>query len=158
MPMTRDRRAIVKDAPPVTDTEFARAFERGEVPDEDFHHRDHLRIARVYLRECGSLDVAAAKMGALLRAFAARAGKAEKYHETLTLFWMHLLASVDGGPELAGDIEPVLARHPYMLDKKTPLAYYSPALLFSDEARARWVPPDLRRLGSHATGIDSCDP
>ena len=35
----------------MTDIEFTRRFERGEVRNEDFHHREHLRVAWTYLRE-----------------------------------------------------------------------------------------------------------
>jgi len=34
----------------MTDREFTRAVERGDVPASDFHHADHLRVALVYLK------------------------------------------------------------------------------------------------------------
>ena len=75
----------------MTDVELTRALERGEI-EEDFHHASHLHVAWVYLAESSSVQQAAKKMRNTLRRFAAAAGKPEKYHETITLFWVHLLS------------------------------------------------------------------
>jgi hypothetical protein len=74
----------------MTDVELTRALERGEI--KDFHHASHLHVAWVYLTESSSVQQAARKMRNTLRRFAAAAGKPEKYHETITLFWVHLLS------------------------------------------------------------------
>ena len=39
----------------MTDLELARALERGDVSNADFHHESHLRVAWVYLNESTSL-------------------------------------------------------------------------------------------------------
>ena len=39
----------------MTDAELARALERGELPNEGFHHADHLRVALVYLHGVGAI-------------------------------------------------------------------------------------------------------
>src|ERR1700745_2108622 len=77
-------------AAPMTDVELTRALERGEIANENFHHLSHLHVAWVYLSESSSTRQAAALMRNTLRKFAASAGKAEKYHETITLFWVEL--------------------------------------------------------------------
>jgi hypothetical protein len=152
-------RRPTEGAAPASDVEFARAFERGEIRNDAFHHRDHLRIAWVYVRECQAIDVAADRMCALLRAFANKAGRSEKYHETLTVFWVQILGQVEADRSFAGtELDDVLTAHPHLLDKDTPLTFYSRARLFSDEARASWIPPDLRCLSDHATGTDSRHP
>ena len=76
----------------MTDSELARALERGEIANENFPHASHLHVAWVYLSESSSVKEAASKMRETLRRFASSAGKLEKYHETITLFWVHLLA------------------------------------------------------------------
>ena len=76
----------------MTDVELTRALERGEIANEDFHHVSHLHVAWVYLAESSSVQQAANKMRNTLRRFAADAGKPQKYHETITLFWVHLLS------------------------------------------------------------------
>ena len=78
----------------MTDVELTRALERGEIASENFHHVSHLHVAWVYLAESSSVQQAAGKMRHTLRRFAAAAGKPQKYHETITLFWVHLLSRV----------------------------------------------------------------
>ena len=137
------------------ETEFARAFERGEIRHEVFHHPEHLRVAWVYLAECSNLTEAEARMRESLRSFAARAGHSGKYHDTLTIFWVRLLASARGAfqnPPI--QLAEVLSAHPYLLDKNAPLAYYSRQRLFSNEARATWIAPDLKALSGDRTAAD----
>jgi hypothetical protein len=126
----------------MTDVELTRALERGEVANESFHHLSHLHVAWVYLAESSCLEEAAAKMRNTLQRFAASAGKSEKYHETITLFWVHLLAGLRaiGSRE---SLKQIVKSNPRLLDKNFPLAYYSSKRLFSDKARSSWIEPDL---------------
>lgn len=91
-----------------------------------FHHVDHLHLALDYLREEATVDAAIERMAATLREKAAAAGVPEKYHHTVTVFWMRRLAP--------------------LVDKDLPLAYYSRERLDSDAARGGWVEPDVRPL------------
>jgi hypothetical protein len=100
-----------------------------------FDHAAHLALALDYLRASPSFDDAAAQMAQTLRRTAAAAGAPEKYHHTVTLFWMRMLAR--------------------LLDKELPLAYYSSERLFSDAARFGWVEPDLRPLDDHGAATGS---
>jgi hypothetical protein len=141
----------------MTDVELTRALERGEIANEDFHHVSHLHVAWVYLAESSSVRQAANKMRDTLRRFAAAAGKPQKYHETITLFWVHLLsrAHADSGGER---LEEIVRANPQLLEKNFPLAYYSAERLFSDEARTSWVEPDLKPLSIDATATCSSSP
>jgi hypothetical protein len=107
----------------MTDRAFIRAFEDGRISPKDFHHADHVRLALAYLMDSASVDDAADRMAASLKAFAGAAGHGDKYHHTLTVAWVQLVAR--------------------LLDQKLPLAYYSPDRLFSADARRRWLEPDL---------------
>ena len=138
----------------MTDVELTRALERGEIANEDFHHCSHLHVAWVYLSESSCVDEAASKMRRTLRRFAASAGKAEKYHETITLFWVHFLArmrTVRSGESL----ERMVEANPQLLEKNFSLAYYSSKRLFSDTARMSWVEPDLKPLPADGTAFHS---
>ena len=136
----------------MTDEEFARAFERGEVTPAEFSHRSHVRLAWVYLRESASFDAALARIKDGIQRFAAAAGASQKYHETITILWMQLLdeafriLGAEDVKKRAGDctFTELLERCPELADKDLPLRYYPRERLFSDEARERWVPP-LRR-------------
>lgn len=131
----------------MTDVELTRALERGEI--KDFHHSSHLHVAWVYLTESSSVQQAARKMQNTLRRFAAAAGKPEKYHETITLFWVHLLSRAHAASR-AECLEDIVHANPQLLEKNFPLAYYSTERLFSDEARTSWVEPDLKLLSIDA--------
>jgi hypothetical protein len=131
----------------MTDVELTRALERGEM--KDFRHASHLHVAWVYLAESASVQQAANKMRHTLRRFAAAAGKPEKYHETITLFWVHLLSGVYAASR-GERLEDIVHANPQLLEKNFSLTYYSAERLFSDEARISWVEPDLKPLSIDA--------
>jgi hypothetical protein len=115
-----------RNAPLTSDAAFARAFEEGAIAPADFHHAAHIRLALAYLAECGSTEAAIDRMAAALRRFAAAAGHADKYHHTLTVFWVRVIAQ--------------------LLDAGLPFDYYSRERLASDAARQGWIEPDLRPI------------
>ena len=141
----------------MTDVELTRSLERGEIANEDFHHSSHLHVAWVYLAESSSVQQAATKMRDTLRRFAAAAGKPQKYHETITLFWVHLLSCAYAASR-GGSLEDIVHANPQLLEKNFPLAYYSAGRLFSDEARTSWVEPDLKPLSIDVTATCSSSP
>ena len=131
----------------MTDSELTRALERGEIANEDFDHTSHLHVAWAYLAESSSVEQAASKMRHTLRRFAAAAGRPQKYHETITLFWVNLLAYALTREKR---LEEFVGANPQLLEKNFPLAYYSAERLFSDEARTSWLEPDLKPLSIDA--------
>ena len=141
----------------MTDAELTRALERGDIANEDFHHTSHLHVAWVYLAESPSVEQAANKMRDTLRRFATAAGRPEKYHETITLFWLHLLSRANAA-RCGGRLEEIVHANPQLLEKNFPLAYYSAQRLFSDKARNSWVEPDLKPLSIDATATCSSSP
>jgi len=98
------------------DVELTRALERCEVPAGGFPHAYHLRVAWVYLTESTSLDHAIDRMAATLRRFAASVGKAEKFSEPTTVFWMLQVAAARAVMPGA-DFDAVLRAYPRLLDK-----------------------------------------
>ncbi len=139
----------------MSDVELTRALERGDVPAQHFRHASHLHVAWVYLAESLSVHEAANKMRETLRRFAGAAGKPQKYHETITLFWVHLLAQARAVSR-TGRLQDVVEENPQLLEKNFPLAYYSANRLFSDEARISWIEPDLKPISINA--IATCSP
>ena len=100
----------------MTDAELTRALERGEVPNEGFHHVDHLRVALVYLNESPSVDAAVERMASTLRRFATSVGKAEKYSQAVTEFWMYQMAAARVAMPSA-DCHELVRAYPRLLDK-----------------------------------------
>ena len=98
------------------DVELTRLLERCQVPAEGFPHASHLRVAWVYLSESPSIDQAIARMSATLRDFAASVGKAEKYSESTTVFWMLQVAAARAALPGA-DLDALLRAYPRLLDK-----------------------------------------
>jgi hypothetical protein len=139
----------------MTDVELARALECCEIPDGGFHHASHLRVAWVYLDESGSADEACARMRATLRRFSASVDQPGKYHETMTVFWIRMLAAARSASAGTAGFDEVVARHPELLDKDLLLAYYSPQRLASREARSSWMEPDRRPLIADVPAADS---
>jgi hypothetical protein len=127
----------------ISDEQFARAFERGEIAPADFDHRAHVRVAWVYVREGPSLEEATDRMRDAIQRFAAAANAPQKYHETITILWMRLLADAAARVAAPCELDALLAHVPELADKDLPLKYYTRERLFSDEARARWISPDL---------------
>jgi hypothetical protein len=122
------------------DEEFAAAVERCEAPNEGFHHRDHLRLAWIYLRRYGR-EEAAVRIAATIQRFATHHGQPDRYHETMTQAWLRLVASTG-----ESSFDEALAARPELLDVNCLRAYYSAELLESKEAKARFMDPDLAAL------------
>jgi hypothetical protein len=118
----------------VNDAEFVRAFESCELSPDLFHHRDHIRLARIYVELDGAAK-ATERFRWSLRKFAAHIGKSEKYHETITVAWMKLVVHAKIPDELEA-----------LMDKKYIEKFYSPELLATDAARMGFVDPDREAL------------
>lgn len=135
------------DASAWSDEDFLRGFEDLSLPAELFHHREHIRVAWLYLKSSDA-SRAAERMSAGIRRFANHQGATQKYHHTLTLAWMRLVAaSLVETPE-DYSFEKFLAAHPELGDKNILGKFYSNELLQSTAAREDWVEPDLQPLPS----------
>ena len=132
----------------MTEAEFVRAFEGCTLPNTAFHHRDHVRLAWIYLRQATPLE-ALARFAAGLQRFAAFNGHPGLYHETITwayLFLIHeRMADGTGGEtweEFAARNPDLLAWSPSVLDR-----YYDPETLRSERARRLFVLPRAGMAG-----------
>lgn len=118
------------------------AFEAGTIDAERFDHRAHLHVGWCYLRQY-PLAEAIVRFTSALRALTVRLGAEGKYHETISWFFLILIAErmaeVSVGDweafrkanrDLFGNAGELLRRH------------YSPERLASERARERFVLPD----------------
>jgi hypothetical protein len=123
------------------DEDFLAAFEAGRIANQSFHHRDHLRLAWVQIRKLG-LQRASESVTVAIRHFAAHHGQANRYHDTMTRFWLRAVAiGIDQHPDLTFD--DLLAAESHLLDKNLPFLHWSHQRMGSDAARGHWVEPDL---------------
>ena len=129
----------------MNDRDFVTAFESCALPGEAFHHRDHVRLAWLYLQD---LPPAAAlvRFTEGLKRFAHAQGHAGLYHETIT--WAYLLLirermARSAGPT-ASTFEEFAAAHPDLLTWKPSILarYYREETLSSELARQVFLLPD----------------
>lgn len=119
-------------------------FESKALLNEAFRHREHVRLTWIYLT-LEPADVVAERLCRSLLELATSHGKAERFHHTLTVAWVRIIESERrSNPDVPFDA--LVAVCPSLLDKDAPLSYYSRDRLYSDEARQRWVEPDLKPL------------
>ena len=131
----------------MNDDEFVAAFESCELPNEQFHHRDHLRLALIYLRRYGYAG-ARVRIPEAIRAYAAHHGAPGKYHATITIAWLRLV-------ELAAKgcgAQDIFVAFPILLQKDALEKCYSLEVLWSEAARVVFIEPDLMPLGSLVSG------
>ena len=131
----------------MTDTEILMMVDRLErclLPKEEFHHRDHLTVAVVYLY-AADLETAIDRMRATLKRFAGHHHVSGLYHETLTRFWLQQVEQrLDRGLCLRESVRQI---HEQLNDKNLPFEYYSRARINSKEEKEKWLPPDLKEAG-----------
>ncbi|HXW89126.1 MAG TPA: hypothetical protein VEK33_01130 [Terriglobales bacterium] len=128
----------------MTDAQLLKQFERGTlVP---FHHAAHVHVAFAYLNKYPPAE-ALARFCSGLKHYAARHGKANLYHETVTWAYVCLIRQrmADAGPqtwEAFAHANPDL-----LLWKKGILQrYYRAETLESERAQKMFVFPDKHRV------------
>jgi hypothetical protein len=72
----------------MSDDDFIAQLESCTLPEDRFHHADHLHAAWLYFARFPA-EVAIAKFSEVLRSYAASRGKPDRYHQTIT--WAYLL-------------------------------------------------------------------
>jgi hypothetical protein len=127
------------------DDEFLRAFFGLTLPNSEFHHRDHVRLAWLAVQRHGAARAEEVVTGGIQR-FAEHHRHGPAYHDTMTRFWVRLVAhAVSDRPEIA-DFDELLTAYPLLLDKNAPLRHWSREAMFAPEARAAWREPDMVAL------------
>lgn len=150
---------------PVLDNEaiaaLAADFLAQRLPRERWTHQTHLAVGLWHLRRHGRPE-ALALLRSRIRAHNAAAGIGNDadngYHETLTRFWLRALAAHEAAhPQAttAGSLA-LLLRSP-LASVDAPLRHYTPERLYSREARAGWLEPDLAPLPSQGAPRDRAE-
>ncbi|HEY0427590.1 MAG TPA: hypothetical protein VGC76_07385 [Pyrinomonadaceae bacterium] len=131
---------------------LVKSFETGAIARDEWRHAEHLTVALYYLFH-HDYDTSLVKMRGgifnLLRSFGVDLSKEMPYHETLTVFWIRTISDFKKSKNGASIIETC---HELVekFDKNYPFRFYSRELLFSDEARSKFVEADLD--GKQAAG------
>lgn len=122
----------------MNDRDFVAAFESCTLPETSFHHRDHVRLAWIYLHEHPLIDVLP-RFASGLRRYAASLGKAGLYHETIT--WAYLFLIHERMQRTPADSFDEFAERNADLFGAVLGEYYEPATLSSELARRTFVMP-----------------
>lgn len=125
------------------DDEFIRQFESCTLPEASFRHPEHVRLAWLYLQRQPVL-AALDKFSGGLRRFAAHAGKAGRYHETITWAYMLLLHERMRQPGASSLWSTFAEANADLLQWKPSILnrYYAPETLSSELAKTAFVFPD----------------
>lgn len=135
------------------------SFERCEYGVHEFDHSKHMAVAAWYLRHF-SFEGALGRMRCSLLRFTEHHG-VKGYHETITRFWLELAAGnllvESAGRSLVEQVNELIRKYG---DKNTLFDYYTREVVMSEEARERWVEPDLKQFphtpAQHSAPPDSC--
>jgi hypothetical protein len=127
------------------DDEFLVAVESATWPGERFGHREHVRLAWLYLRRHGP-EAGYTRIQTTIQRYAAALGATGKYHETVTRAWSaHVYRALRETPELE-PFSTFLEAHPGLRDGKLLERHYRQETLESEAARREWVAPDVTPL------------
>ncbi|MCE9564133.1 MAG: hypothetical protein K8U57_18980 [Planctomycetes bacterium] len=132
----------------MTDDEFLAAFEAVAISRSEWTHEAHVRMAWLYLTQFPT-DEALDRIRSGIQNLNARNGVLDGYHETITVAFVRIIVA----RLLHNETYEVFRQHnPELFDRTLGvlLAHYTHKRLFSSEARARFVEPDVQSLPSFA--------
>lgn len=129
----------------ISTSELTDAFEAGRVPDGDFGHTDHVRVAWELLRRY-PLGMALDQVTRGIRALAEQRGLPGLYHATITTFYVLAIADRRSRAAAGDDFEAFAAAHPELLGPSRAflLDHYAADTLDGAGARSDFVLPDRR--------------
>ncbi len=142
---------------PTTEREidaFIAAFEAGALPKERWTHAAHILTGACYVQTLGeqaAIDRMRARVSAFNLAVGGQNTATSGYHETVTVFWIKLLALVCENlralhPEHSrGEVAHAAVRE---LESQRNIyrEYYDFDVVASEEARRTWIAPNIRPL------------
>lgn len=118
-------------------------FMRGEMHAAAFPHREHLRMGFEMLRRYDFAETVF-HYSRTLRAMAARAGKPQAFHQTVTIAFLSLIAERIDSDDYA-DFDAFARANPELLDKSTLAHWYPSERLATNAARRTFLLPQSAR-------------
>ncbi|MDA0679419.1 MAG: hypothetical protein O3A13_15365 [Proteobacteria bacterium] len=127
------------------DKDFLSRFEQCALPEREWTHLAHIRVAWICFRLSRSDEAIGRICKGILRYNTEVLHRRHKYHETVTIAFAHIISDRMREGESWIDF---VDRIDDLLDPRNPilLSYYSANRLFSDEARIAFVQPDLKNI------------
>jgi hypothetical protein len=131
------------------DETFLQQFESTAWPKAAWHHRQHFKLACLYLRR-HPLETASVKISKNIKADNKAHGVEESltsgFHETMTQAWLRLVhfTLCQNGP--AENADAFFEQNPQLSEKKVLRFFCTRERLLSAEAKATFIEPDLIAL------------
>jgi len=130
----------------IADKEFQKKFEKCEIPKGSLNHYAHIRLAYIYLCRYPPKKALSLFKNFLLSYLQKNNIDTSKYSETITISWMMAVNCFMTKEEACCSAESFINRNPQLLDDKIMLTHYSPELLFSNNARKKFIHPDIQKI------------
>lgn len=124
----------------MTGAEDLARFEAGALDSRSFTHAEHLRMGFELARRAPFTE-AADRFARALKQMATAAGAPQKYHETITVAFMALIAERVRAGAQGADWTAFAAANPDLFDRRVLTRWYDPAQLNSPAARQAFVLP-----------------
>jgi len=130
----------------ISDDDFLEQFETGAWPLEDWHHRQHIKVAYLYLSRY-PFETAMSRIRERIKAYNLGHNipdlPTSGYHETMTQAWMRLVNSTlrQFGPAESADA--FFERSPQLSEKKILRLFYSADVFMSPRAKFEFLESDL---------------
>ena len=135
----------------VDDESLLAGFEDCTLPEPQWNHQAHIRVAYLYLRR-HPFDEALERMRASLKRYNAARNVPDiphrGYHETLTVAWLTLVASVMKHHGVGQDSLDFCREQPFLLNRFLLRLYYTRRTIMSPAAKRAFLPPDIAPLPS----------
>ncbi|MGO4209202.1 hypothetical protein AB4Y89_07485 [Terriglobus sp. 2YAB30_2] len=129
---------------------FVSAFEAGTLPKEHWTHAAHILSGAWYVHALGP-EAALTEMRKRIRAYNEAVGTQNTdtsgYHETITAFWIRVLAvELARCPDAARAAFVIRAVEEFGPQRDILTRYYSFNVVKSTKARRAWIEPDLMEI------------
>jgi hypothetical protein len=127
----------------ITDEEFESQFQACLLDPALFTHEAHVRLGWIHINKYGE-EAAIKNVEEQLKAFVAHAGAASKYNQTVTIAAIKAISHFMKR-STSTDFADFIKEFPQLLRefKRLMGVHYSIDIFTSDEAKERWLEPDL---------------
>jgi hypothetical protein len=131
---------------PKEDEEFLQMFEQCSLSGKCWTHVAHVRMAWLQMERSSSFEEALERIRTGIMAFNSSV-KSVGYHETITVAFARLIHH-KRQTEPTATWQDFIVKHSDLVSKENPILnfYYSPEVLSSQDAHAKFVEPNLKPL------------
>jgi hypothetical protein len=131
------------------DAQFLNDFQTGVLPFEQWTHAAHIRMAYLVCKSSENFQEALSKIRQGIQKFNGLHASKLKigFHETMTQLWTILVWNATQKSNASvSDSNTFCNQNQHLMDSSLWKQYYSPGLMFSLEAKASFIPSDLKAI------------